>query len=172
MLEHCLPQNIRRVLSEMPASLDETFKRILREIWITNHGALARRLLQCLCVATRPLPVEALADILTLDFDRAESVTPKTNEDWRWDDPEQAMLSSCSSLIMVVDNGHSRVIQFSHFSVKEFLTSDRLATSQQSISRFHITLEPAHMTLARACLATLLRLDGSLSNDQIECNFC
>ena len=155
----------------MPASLDETFKRILREIWITNHGALARRLLQCLCVATRPLPVEALADILTLDFDRAESVTPKTNEDWRWDDPEQAMLSSCSSLIMVVDNGHSRVIQFSHFSVKEFLTSDRLATSQQSISRFHITLEPAHMTLTRACLATLLRLDGSLSNDQIERNF-
>ena len=171
MLEHCPPQNIRRVLSELPASLDETFKRILREIWITNHGALVRRLLQCLCVAAQPLRVEELAEILTLDFDRTERATPNINKDWRWDGPEQVMLSLCSSLITVVDTGHSRVVQFSHFSVKKFLTSDRLATYIGAISEFHIALEAAHTTLTQACLVTLLRLDGSSSNDQVERNF-
>ena len=166
MLEHCLPQNIRRVLSELPASLDETYVRILREI----VGYNAPRLLRCLCAAARPLRVEELADILTLDFD-TERATPRLVRDWRWDDPELAVLSSCSSLIMVVDTGHSRAVQFSHFSVKEFLTSDRLATSQGDISRFHITPEAAHTTLTQACLATLLRLDGSSSNVQIELNF-
>ena len=130
----------------------------------------AHRLLQCLCVAARPLRVEELARILVLDFDRTESATPKKH--WRWDDPVEAVLFSCSSLIIVVDTGHSRVVQFSHFSVKEFLTSDRVATHNfGGISLFHITLEAAHTTLTQACLATLLRLDGSSSNDQVERNF-
>ena len=169
MLQHCLPENIRSALSELPASLDETFERILSEIRTTNLVA-AYRLLQCLCVAARPLRLE-LAEIIVLDFDRTEGATPKLKEYWRWHDPEQAVLSSCSSLITLVDNGHSRVVQFSHFSVKQFLTSDRLASSQADISWFHISLEDAHTTLTLACLATLLRLDSSSSNDQVERNF-
>ena len=86
-------------------------------------------------------------------------------------DPEYEVLSLCSSLITLVDNDHSRVAQFCHFSVKEFLTSDRLATSKRDISWVHIALQPAHTTLSQACLATLLRLDGSSSNDQVERNF-
>ena len=136
-----------------------------------NHEALAHRLLQCLCVAARPLLVEELAEVLVVDFDKADGATPKINEHWRRDDPEEAVLISCSSLIMVVDTGHSRVVQFSHFSVKEFLTSDRLASSRGDISWAHIALHCAHTTLSQACLATLLRLDGSSSNDQVERNF-
>ena len=136
-----------------------------------NHEGLAHRLLQCLCVAARPLLVEELAEVLVVDFDKANGATPKINEHWRRDDPEKAVLFSCSSLIMVVDTGHSRVVRFSHFSVKEFLTSDRLASSRGDISWAHIALHPAHTTLSQACLATLLRLDGSSSNDQVERNF-
>ena len=69
------------------------------------------------------------------------------------------MLSACSSLVSVIGNGGSRVVQFSHFSVKEFLTSDRLADSIGDISRFHITLEPSHVILAQACLAALFFLN-------------
>ena len=156
----------------MPASLDETYKRILREIWITDHNTLALRLLQCLCVASRPLRVEELAEIRVVDFDGAEEATPKLIEGHRSENPEEDVLSICSSLIMVVDTGHSRVVQFSHSSIKEYLTSDRLASSiKGGIYRFHIALEAAHTTLTQACLATLLRLDGSSSNDQVERNF-
>ena len=56
--------------------------------------------------------------------------------------------------------GGVRVVQFSHFSVKEYLTSSRLARSPHGeVSRFRIDLEPAHTIMAQACLATLLRLD-------------
>jgi hypothetical protein len=101
--------------------------------------------------------VEELAEVLAVDFDDAEGV-PKLKPNWRWEDQEQALLASCSSLIAIVDTGDSRVVQFSHFSVKEFLTSARLATSSQDVSRYHIALEPAHTILAQACVSVLLQL--------------
>ena len=122
-------------------------------------------------MAIRPLHVEELAEILVLDFEVANGATPELNEDYRSENPQEDVLSICSSLIMVVDTGHSRVIQFSHFSVKEFLTSDRLAAFQGDISRVYIRDEPAHTTLAQACLGTLLRLDRSSSNRQVDRNF-
>jgi ankyrin repeat protein len=170
VLQNCFPKSIRRILNELPRSLDETYERVLKEIGMANRGH-AHRLLQCLTVAIRPLRVEELAEILSLDFDEAEGATPTLNKDWRWEDRQRAVLSTCSSLITLVDDGDSRVIQFSHFSVKEFLTSDRLATSKGDISHFHITPEPAHTTLAQACLGTLLQLDGNLDNSFAEGNF-
>jgi len=156
-LRHCLPPSARRTLDELPESLDETYERILREIKKPNREH-ARRLLQCLVVATRPLRVEELADVLAVDFDDVEGI-PKLKASWRWEDQEQALLSSCSSLIGIVDSGDSRVVQFSHFSVKEFLTSPRLATPIRDIYHYHIALEPAHTILGQACIGALLRLD-------------
>ena len=130
---------------------------MLREIKKPNRDH-ARRLMQCLVVAIRPLRVEELAEILAVDFDDAEGI-PKLKPSWRWEDQEQALLTSCSSLIVIVDTGDSRVVQFSHFSVKEFLTSARLTTSSQDVSRYHIDFGPAHAILAQACLSILLRPD-------------
>jgi ankyrin repeat protein len=161
-LRNCLPQNVRNVLKELPKSLDETYERMLKEIGKVNPHQ-AYRLLQCLTVATRPLRVEELAEVLALDFDRANDGIPALNKDWRWDDQKQGILSTCSSLIAIVyqADGFSwiRVVQFAHFSVKEFLTSDRLANLEAEISRFHIRLEPAHTVIAQACLAVLLQSD-------------
>ena len=169
MLQNCFPQNIRQTLSELPRSLDETYERVLKEIGMTNRNH-AHRLLQCLATAIRPLRVEELAEILALDFKEAGGATPTLNKDWRWEDRQRAVLSTCSSLITLVDDGHHRVIHFSHFSVKEFLTSNRLA-SKRDISHFYITPEPAHTTLAQACLGTLLQLDGSLKNSLAKSSF-
>ena len=69
------------------------------------------------------------------------------------------MLSACSSLISIVDGRYYRVVQFSHFSVKEYLTSDRLAASDGDISRYHILPESAHFTLSQASLGVLLSPD-------------
>ena len=139
---------------------------MLREIGPANRDH-AHRLLQCLTMAIRPLRVEELADILTLDFDGAGEATPNFHEDWRWEDRQRSVLSTCSSLITIIEGRYSRVIQFSHFSVKEFLTSDRLSTSKGDASYFHIMAEPAHTTLAQACLGILLQLDGSSDNSQV-----
>jgi ankyrin repeat protein len=130
--------------------------------------AHAHRLLQCLTVAVRPLHLEELAELLAFDFDEAPGGIPKLNADWRREDQEQAVLSTCSSLITVVHDGGSRVVQFSHFSVKEFLTSDRLAVAVGDLSFHHILLEPAHTILAQACLGVLLHLDDSPRETLVE----
>jgi hypothetical protein len=130
---------------------------VLREIKKPNRDH-ARHLLQCLVVAIRPLRVEELAEVLAIDFDDDQGI-PKLNPNWRWEDQERALLTSCSSLIAIVDTGSSRVVQFSHFSVKEYLTSERLATSSQDVSRYHINFETAHTILAQACVSVLLQDD-------------
>ncbi|KAH9024189.1 hypothetical protein EDB85DRAFT_2150624 [Lactarius pseudohatsudake] len=152
-LRHCLPSSVRRTLKELPESLDETYERIIMGIKKGNQ-AHAYRMLQCLTVAIRPLSVEELAELLALDFDAAKEGVPRLNTDWRWRDHEQAVLSVCSSLITIVG---ANVVQFSHFSVKEFLMSDRLAMSTNDISQYYIVLEDANTVLARACLGVLLR---------------
>jgi ankyrin repeat protein len=69
------------------------------------------------------------------------------------------VLSACSTLIAVIENESSKIVQFSHFSVKEYLTSDRLRTSEiGNICHYHIHLIGAHTVLARACLTELLQL--------------
>jgi hypothetical protein len=80
--------------------------------------------------------------------------------DLRCDDQEQAVLLACSSLISVVgDKNHFRVVQFSHFSIKEYLTSDHLAKSNGLASHYHVRPEPAHVVMAQACLSVLLKSD-------------
>jgi ankyrin repeat protein len=167
-LRHCFPPNLRQFLNELPDTLDETYGRILRGINKAQKED-ARRLLQCLTVASRPLSVKELAELLAFDF-RAmdERGIPSLREDWRWNDQEQAVLSTCSSLITIVRNGDSRVVQFSHFSVKEYLTSPRLAQSSGDVSRFYVDLNAAHTILAQACLGTLLRLDDHADNSSSE----
>ena len=165
ILRHCLPWAVRRTLEELPESLDETYARILKEIKTPNRE-YACRLLQCLVAAIRPLHVEELAEVLAIDFN--DEGVPKLNPRWRWEDQEQALLSSCSSLITIVDAGESRVVQFSHSSVKEYLTSQRLATRIEDVSRYHILLEPAHTILAQACVTILLQSDNRVVNVGID----
>ena len=157
-LRQCLPSSLRRTLAELPESLDETYERIVKDIKKGNR-ADAYRMLQCLAVAVRPLSVAELAEVLTFDFDASATKggIPKLNSNWRWEDHEQAVLSTCSSLITIVPVVDSPVVQFSHFSVKEFLLSERLATSAKDISQYHIAFGDANTLIAKASLGVLLR---------------
>ena len=165
LLRQCFPPSIRRILEELPDSLDETYERVLREIRKPNQGH-AHRLLQCLVVAVRPLEVKELAEVLAFDFNTGGM--PKLNASWRWEDQEEAVMSVCSSFVTIVKDGNSWVVQFSHFSVKEFLTADRLAEPIRDVSRYHIRLEAAHTILAQACLGVLLRLDDRVDRDSMK----
>ena len=124
--------------------------------------------------AIRPLRVAELAEVLAFDFS-GEGI-PKLNPDWRWEDHEEAVMSTCSSLVMIVgakegdkdENEDSRIVQFSHFSVKEYLMSSRFAESSRDVSHYHIEPEAAHTILAQACLGILLRLDDRVDRDKIK----
>ena len=165
VLRHCLAPSLRHQLNELPESLDETYARVLKEIESTSQGRHARRLLQCLAVAMRPLRVEELAEVLAFDLDAAEGEVPIFRPEWRCEDQEHVVLSACSCLITIVKGDDSWVIQFSHFSVKEYLISDRLATASGCISHYHIVPEPAHLILARACLGGLLTFNNRIHKE-------
>ena len=149
----------------MPDTLDETYDRTLEEIGKQNWE-YAHRLFQCVAAASRPLRVEELAEFLAFDFDTDS--TPTLREDWREEDPAHAVRSTCSSLLVIADVDGSSVIQFAHFSVKEYLTSKRLAESKETISRFHVSMTLAHTIIAQSCLSVLLHLDEGITQDHLE----
>ena len=167
LLQHCFAASIRETLDQLPESLDETYARALSQIPQVNQ-AHAHRMLQCLVVAVRPLRVEELAELLAFKFGTSRGEVPKYQVDWRPNDQVLAVLSTCSSLIAIVDNHGSRVVQFSHFSVKEFLMSDRLTSSLGDFSRYQILPGPAHTILAQACLGFLLHLDDHVDRESVK----
>ena len=126
----------------------------------------AHRLLQCVAAASRPLRVKELAEFLAFDFEVRS--TPTFLADWRPEDPKNTVISTCSSLLAVVDVKGSAIIQFAHFSVKEYLTSARLAKAKGTISRFHIPTTMAHKVVAQACLGVLLSLDKNFHSEEFR----
>jgi ankyrin repeat protein len=147
-------------------TLDETYQRTLREIKETKWES-AKRLLVCVTVAARPLRVEELAETLAFDF--KSGAIPKFHEDWRLKNPVEAVLSACSTLLSVVSvkssPKSSGVVQFAHFTVKDFLTSSRFAEKYDNIlRRYHISMLPAHTFMTQACLGLLLHLDENITS--------
>jgi hypothetical protein len=159
-LRRCMPSSIRKALNELPITLDDTYERILQGI-PKEKFQHARRLFQCIVAAIRPLRVEELAEIFAIEG---------TNlvEGWRPENAEEAVHSACSSLIAIIDDEDSKIVHFSHFSVKEYMTSDRLQTSDIGhVCDYYIPLEPAHTVLARACVAVLLQLDEKVNMERV-----
>ncbi|EMD33432.1 hypothetical protein CERSUDRAFT_126169 [Gelatoporia subvermispora B] len=161
MLRGCHPATIRKVLDDLPKTLDETYRRVLQTLdtpgWEYTH-----RLFECLIVCARPLRVDELADVLAIDFDSGP--IPQFFTDWRPSDAEGDILAFCSSMIVI--DLKTKTVQFAHFSVQEYFLSERLASDLESnVKKFHIVEEHAHTTMAKACLGILLQLDnGTISN--------
>jgi ankyrin repeat protein len=174
--------------------------------------AYANRLFQCLAVSTRPLHVKELAELFAFLPDAESTLGFKFNIGWRPEDPEEFVLSACSTLVTVIyyynynynynyddndndsddsddndnddnynyddnsddddydydyDYDYENVVQFSHFSVREYLTSDRIVNSAR-ISHFHIFPRQANSLLARACLNVIFQLDYSIDEAGIQ----
>ena len=98
-LRRNFPSSIRRILADLPESLDETYEQTLLGI-DKEKRIYAQRLFCCLSVSIRPLRVEELAEILAVESD--STAVPSFNEDLRPPDAKEAVLSSCSSLIAIV----------------------------------------------------------------------
>ena len=102
--------------------------------------------------------------MFAIDFTSGRTNTTR----WRWEDQKDTVLPACSSLVSVLgSDGGDQVVRFTHFSVQQFLTSDRLAKSAD-LSQFHVSLEPAHAILSHVCLNILLRLDEHADRDSLK----
>jgi len=145
--------------------LNGTYKRVLRDIDKASWE-VAQRLFQIVAVASHPLCVKELVQILGFDF-TGEPI-PKFQLNWLLEDPMEAVLSTTSSLLAIVDVDGLQVIQFSHFSIKEFLTSSWLAKGSEVIWRYYISMTGAHTLAAQACLGMLLHLNKNITRDDLN----
>jgi len=166
-LRRCPLRYISSTLEELPETLDETYERILQSI-PKKMQKDAHRIFQWIMVSSRPLRIEELAEVFAINFDEEMSGIPKFEPRWRDPNAETAVLSACSTLVAIVDHQwNGKIVQFSHFSVKEYLASDHIA-NEERVSRFHIQPKPAHTLFAKSCLSVLFGLDYNMDEAKIK----
>ena len=165
-LRRCPLQRIRKVLKEIPTTLEETYERTLQGI-DEEKWEFAHRIFQFLTVSARPLRIVELAEIFAIQVDEETTGVPEFNARWRPANAEAAVLSACSSLITVVNLYGEKVVQFSHSSVQEFLMGNHLSSSKHS-SRYHVLPGLAHTFVAKACLSILLHLNTRIHKGSVK----
>ena len=117
------------------------------------------RVLKWLAFSEQGMWLEEVSEVFTIDLD---------NEALPFYDSELKMISPeivkdiCSSLVVLTETEYhggnqtrprSVQLQLAHFTVKEFLLSNRLRDhTRTSISRFKISEEDSHKTIALCCM--------------------
>ena len=160
-LGKCLrPAAVRKTLSTLPSTLDETYERILLNI-DGQYKQEAQLALTWLVASRRVLTVEELAEAVSIETD-SEGLFDPSN---RLFEPN-TICSVLSGLVSVVQSHTlpgSADVRLAHFSVQEYLVSDRLAKSRAS--HFHISFEISHIRLAAASLIYLQWAKDYLKQD-------
>ncbi|KIJ09033.1 hypothetical protein PAXINDRAFT_102380 [Paxillus involutus ATCC 200175] len=108
--------DVRSVLGTLPATLNETYERMLNTIVTKEFGGrVARRALIWLVTALEPLRISQLAEAVAISCDNPDldtTIAPMYETD---------ILEICGSLVSF--NKRTSVVTLSHYSVKEYLTS-------------------------------------------------
>ena len=144
-------RKIRDCLDRVPAGLDETYIRILARLR-TDHSDdidMVKKMFFWLVHSLRPLSLLELAEAVTLDQaqDRMDFSTIATN-------PADLMRFSGG---LVTHTGNRTIVGLAHFSIKEFLLSDRIQRS--SVCEFYAGASEIQLELTRICLNYLMMDD-------------
>jgi hypothetical protein len=141
---------IKEALGKLPKTLDETYERILLQLSGTDsedNTDLLRKMFIFLAFGKRPMTLPELAQAVTIDVDGHEF-----DEDTAFHNPED-LVTLCQPLVALSPTtGH---LGFVHYSVQEFLLSDRLAKAGSEISVYALDPKTAHTEIARICLSFL-----------------
>lgn len=164
------PYAVKMALRSLPQTLDDTYVRILAGI-PEAHAEDAFRIFQWIIHSSRPLRIEGIAELLAFNPDR----DPNFDVQRRLFDPKQLLFILSNLAIFSTANIYGTrmgcdidKITFTHFSVQEFLVSDRISSS--SVSRYRITQSSAQCSIARTCVSYILQFDklDSLNPDTYE----
>ncbi|EON65785.1 hypothetical protein W97_05024 [Coniosporium apollinis CBS 100218] len=150
-LKSMRPKDVRSVLESLPRTLDETYERILTSIH-SRYQHEAFRALRHLVFSERLLTLEELAEASIVDPD----AEPQVDEMDRFEDNE--MIDILSSLVAVVSPSKysiyppgTKMVQLAHFSVQEYLLSQRIQDSPAC--SYAVNAELAHSFIVKSCLA-------------------
>ncbi|KAL9134056.1 MAG: hypothetical protein Q9175_004768 [Cornicularia normoerica] len=184
--------HLRHALASLPKTLDDTYARILCNIdkRYSHYNKHILKILQWLTFSTRPLRLEELAEVFAIDIDETSRFDPGrrlpeprdiltlcsslitlTNSVYDASDEgsgsvlsEDSQDPDADSVAESSDSGGSTIyVRLAHFSVKEYLVSDRI--QHGAAPRYSIREIESHAVLAEDCIAYLLQFDepGSLT---------
>ncbi|PGG95177.1 hypothetical protein AJ80_10005, partial [Polytolypa hystricis UAMH7299] len=158
------PNSVRNALNTLPKDLDDTYERILLNI-PENGRQDVLTILKWLAFSTCPVSVSEVAEALTIDLGHQPPLFDSTR---RYFDPRD-ILELCSSLVTVsrkesdeegffeyLGNVEAR-LSLAHFSVKEYLVSDRIKYGKAS--EYSINKICADQCITECCLAYLLQFN-------------
>ncbi|KAJ7691803.1 hypothetical protein B0H17DRAFT_1200919 [Mycena rosella] len=152
-LQDCLLSEVETILKSLPKNLEDTYRAILDRIPSTSKP-IARRIFHIIAFTQRTLSVEELGEVFAVDFNTDPSC-PRHKLEYRERDPAKQLLRICSSLIRIVPARRNiAIVEFSHFTVDEYLRSAGHVISTPEIYR--LDAELAHTTLAQMCLSCIL----------------
>ncbi|KAF2627576.1 ankyrin, partial [Macroventuria anomochaeta] len=158
---------LRKSLATLPQTLDQTYDRILTAI-SEEDREYAIRILQWLTFSTRPLSAEEIAEVVAIDVAR----DPAFDHDEVLEDPLEA-LNICSSLVTITTNEAEggwrpaqRIIALAHYSVQEYLVSDRIKHGQAK--QYSMQEAECHSAITSGCLRYLTHFQQPLSTETLE----
>jgi hypothetical protein len=155
-------KQLLQALADLPPNLDETYNRILGTIEESDIS-YALRILRWLAFSSRPLLLAEVAEVAAIDANRC----PAFDRDEVLEDPLE-VLSICSSLVTVAASDsvehdemygvlEGPVLLLAHYSVKEYLISQRILGSKARMFAMESAL--CHQFIAKCCLQYLLQFD-------------
>ncbi|KAF1966679.1 ankyrin, partial [Bimuria novae-zelandiae CBS 107.79] len=160
LVKCCNRATLRKALATLPLTLDQTYERILSAISEADLE-YAIRILRWLTFSARPLSVNEIAEVVAIDTKR----DPAFDRDEVLKDPLDA-LHICSSLVTItVNNEHEQdsvsreIVALAHYSVKEYLISDRIWTGEAA--KYGMRDDVCHDAMVRSCLGYLLQFEQS-----------
>ena len=150
-LKTCLkPSLVRKKLRSLPKDLEETYARILTEIH-EDYREDALTALKWLTFSGRPLMLDELVEALLLSPSRQPAYNPEN----RLSNPYDIMQILPGLVSISTNTKFSRPeIRLAHFSVKEYLMSEKIR--REPISYCGTDLVAANQFLTEACLAYIL----------------
>src|SRR6266702_2624896 len=145
-------------------------QRIPNENWEPAH-----RMFQFLAVCIRPLLVDELSEILTIDYDRGDFVTPKYEAIWHPETPDKDIFTVCRHTVKIDEINGVQMVKFAHVSVADWLFSDEILMVPESLDRvprYQINIKESHYVVAPTCLALILKFNakipGPLSRETVK----
>ena len=132
-------------------------KRVPNENWEHTH-----RMIQFLRVSARPLLVDELSEVLSIDYDTG--TTPKYEAIWHPETAEKDLFTVCHNLVVTDWINGIKYVQFAHVSVPEFFYSERIKWDvvPERVKRYHCNMEDSHWVAMQTCIAPLLHFDDKL----------
>ena len=143
---------VHRTLKALPKTLDQTYERIITNI-AEEYRCQAIIALHWLSFTRRPLKVFELAEAVAVESYNEGNFSFTAEE--RLFRPD-LILDICSSLVSASGPEQSADVRLAHFSVQEYLLSERIRGGP--VAEFSVSLQKGNAIMAEFCVSYMMEL--------------